>query len=294
MPESKIKYSGVIELGDTTIDCYVLENGERILSGREMQRALRMVDAEDSQSTSGSRLSRHLGQKSIQPYISKALNEGKFDPIICIDGQKQISGYRAEALVELCDAFLQARSEIELSSRQKIIADQCEILVRAFAKVGLIALIDEATGYQQDRSHDALRVLLDRYLAEGMRKWIHTFPDSFFTELDRLYNNEKTTSRTRPQYYGLFINKYIYNPIEYGYVKRELDKLNITDEGKRKARFHQWLSDEGREILKRQISKVEGQMELFQDIEHFKRGMEKMKIISIAPYLFDEMNDLRS
>lgn len=293
MNQEKVMYSGVIHLGDTSIECYVLENDERVLSGREMQRALRMVDSEDVQLTSGSRLTRHLGQKSIQPYIAEALNEGKFDPIICTDGKKQISGYRAEALIELCDAFLQARSKIELSPRQKIIAEQCEILVRGFAKVGLIALIDEATGYQKSRKHDALRELLNQYLAEGMQKWIHTFPDSFFSELDRLYNNEPTTSRTRPQYYGHFINKYIYEPIEYGYLKRELDKLNITDKGTRRARFHQWLSENGREILKRQISKVEGQMELFSDINHFRQGMEKQKIISIAPYLFEDMNDPR-
>ena len=54
--------------------------------------------------------------------------------------------------------------------------------------------------------------------------------------------------------------------------KAELDKLNITDEGKRRVRFHQWLTDDGRTILTREIGKVEGIMEMCNDIDHFKAG----------------------
>lgn len=80
-----------------------------------------------------------------------------------------------------------------------------------------------------------------------------------FGELDRLYGNEKTTSRQRPQYYGHSINKYIYDPIEHGYLKSKLNELNIDEKGKR--------------------------IERFKDIVHKKK-------ISIAPYLFDEMNKI--
>ncbi|HGN3509251.1 TPA: hypothetical protein ACKSJL_004093, partial [Providencia stuartii] len=61
---------------------------------------------------------------------------------------KKINGYEASILVDICDAFMQARKEIDLSPRQSIIAEQCEMLIRSFAKVGIISLIDEATGYQ--------------------------------------------------------------------------------------------------------------------------------------------------
>jgi hypothetical protein len=40
--------------------------------------------------------------------------------------------------------------------RRSNIADQCEALVRGFARVGIIALVDKATGYQKDRARDAL------------------------------------------------------------------------------------------------------------------------------------------
>jgi len=73
-------------------------------------------------------------------------------------------------------------------------------------------------------------------------------------------------------------------------VKTELNKLNITDEGKLTARFHQWLPMGGRTVLIRQIGRVEGVMGMCTDIEHFKKAAAKQRTISVAPYLFDEMN----
>jgi hypothetical protein len=135
-------------------------------------------------------------------------------------------------------------------------------------------------------------MLLSKYIAEGLQKWIHTFPDSFFAELDRLYGNEPTTARGRPQYYGHFINKYVYDPIEHGYVKSKLNELNIKGDGKRRAKFHQWLSNEGRTILIHQIGRVQMMMEMCGDIDQFKQAADKQKKVSIAPYLFDDMNQI--
>lgn len=67
----------------------------------------------------------------------------------------------------------------------------------------------------------------------------------YFARVRSLVWKPRTNVRSRTHYYGYFINKYVYDPIANGYVKAELDKLNITHEGKRSARFHQWLTDEG-------------------------------------------------
>lgn len=61
---------------------------------------------------------------------------------------------------------------------------------------------------------------------------------------------------------------------------------------KRKARFHQWLTDEGRTILTRQMGKVEGIMEMCDHIDQFKEVAKRRKAVTIAPYLFDEMNQI--
>jgi hypothetical protein len=192
-----------------------------------------------------------------------------------------VSGYKATLLTRLCKLYLQARREGVLDRQQIDTAKQAEILLGAIADIGITALVDEATGFQYDRKKDALRLLLEKYIAEGLQKWLKRFPDKFFEELDRLYKNEKTTSRARPQYYGLFINSYIYEPLEDGYVKNELNELNIDDEGKRKARFHQWLTDFGLNQLTLQIGRVMGIMEDSKTLDECKLRLARQKGLTV-------------
>lgn len=289
-------YSGQLPIGGIELDCAVLDGGIRVLSERAVHRAFgskrggshwrRMKENEG-----GANLPSFLSANNYYPFISKDLVVALKSPILYRVnlGATPAHGIRAELLPEICGVFLSARRAGELHKSQEHLAMQAEVLMEAFAKVGIIALVDEATGYQRDRSHDALRLLLSKYIAQGLQKWLKTFPDAFFAELDRLYDND-TSHGKRPQYYGRFINKYVYDPIENGYVKRELDKVNITDEGRRRARFHQWLNEDGRNMLIHQIGRVQGLMEMCSDSEHFKNAAKKQRNVSIAPYLFDDMN----
>lgn len=290
-------YSGKLPIGEIELDCAVLEDGTRVLSERAVHRAFgskrggshwrRVKTGSD-----GANLPSFLSANNLSPFINNDLTMALISPIQygSSAGGATANGIAAELLPEICGVYLAARRAGKLHPSQEHLAEQAEVLMQAFAKVGIVALVDEATGYQRDRAHDALRLLLTKYIAEGLQKWLKTFPDAFFAELDRLYDNAPTTPKNRPQYYGHFINKYVYDPLENGYVKAELNKLNITDEGKRKARFHQWLSADGRNMLIHQIGRVQGLMEMCTDIENFKTLARKQKTVSIAPYLFDEMN----
>ena len=291
---SKIKkavYQGVLPIGDIELDCAVLEDGTRVLTAASMFTAFDRPRKGSSSrlELDGTKSPPFLTANNLKPFINKELIEGT-NLIEFQDGARFKTGYKANVLPLLCEMYLFARREGALTKHQEKLAIRAEILVTAFARVGIDALVDEATGYQHERTQDALRILLSKYIAEGLQKWIKTFPDSFFQELDRLYGNEETISRKRPQYYGNFINTHIYDPIEKGYVKKELDSLNIKEDGKRKARFHQWLSEDGKTLLVHQIGKVEGLMEACENSEHFKEFSKKQKEILIAPYLFEEMN----
>ena len=283
--------SGTLPIGNIEIDCAVLEDGTRVLSAFSVFDAFeRPRQGQNSRlEVEGIKIPPFLAAKSLKPYITQEVL-GWIKPIDYMDGNTLKSGYQARLLPVMCKIYLDARRDNALAPSQQKLADQAEVLLTAFAQVGIDALVDEATGYQYNRSHDALRLLLGKYIDEGMRQWVKTFPDSFFDQLHRLYGNKPTSSNKRPQYFGKFINRYIYNPIEHGYVKAALDKLNITDEGKRRARFHQWLTDEGKQVLARQIGRTEMLMEMSEDIEGFKKAAKKQKDVTIAPYLFDEMN----
>lgn len=294
----KALYEGKLPIGDIELDCAVLDNGIRVLSERAVHRSFKSKRGGShwrriKENPDGANLPSFLSAKNINPFISKELMMALSSPIkyMSSGGGTPANGIKADLIPNICEVWLEARRAGVLVPSQEHLAIQAEILMTAFAKVGIIALIDEATGYQYDRTNDALRLLLSKYVAKGLQKWLKIFPDAFFAQLDKLYHNAPTTPKSRPQYYGKFINRYVYNPIENGYVKAELDRLNITDEGKRIARFHQWLTDEGKTILTLQIGKVQGLMEVCTDIEYFKNVVKNQKNISIAPYLFEEMNN---
>jgi len=221
-----------------------------------------------------------LASKTLFPLIKSDLLE-LITPIEFLDGDNIKKGYKAEILPKICSLYLEARREHLLQTGQKKLAIQAEILLSAIANIGIIALIDEATGFQYNKKNDALRFLLQQYIEEGLQKWLKRFDDEFFEELDRLYENEKTTSRARPQYYGLFINSYVYNPIEQGWVKSRLNELNITDEGKGIARFHQWLSKLGISQLEKQIYRVLGIMEACDSLSECKLKLARQNGLTI-------------
>ena len=161
--ERKVKYKGELDLAGFKLPCYVLEDGTRVLSSSKMQDVLRMVD--DSKQKRGPRLKEYLGQKSLKPFVDRERKGGRFDPIICYDGGVKINGFEATVLPDICYVYLEAKKCINLSPRQTIIADQCEILVKAFAKVGILGLVDEATGYQKVRE-ETLQAILKLYISE--------------------------------------------------------------------------------------------------------------------------------
>jgi P63C domain len=285
--------SGPLPIANVDLQCAVLDDETRVLSATSIFTAFKRPrkGMNSRLEVDGTRVPPFLAAQNLKPYITQEVIE-RTKLIKYRDGSTIKTGYNSELLADMCDIYLAARRDGPdvLTESQKDLAIQAEILQSAFARVGIASVIDEATGYQKVRTNDALRVLLSRYIADGLKKWLLTFPDSFFTELDKLYGNEKTTSRNRPMYYGKFINKYVYEPIENGYVKAELNKLNIDEDGNRKARFHQWLSDQGRDVLIRQIGRVEARMEMFKTITSFKQAETRQKVITIAPYMFDEMN----
>ncbi|TWP28053.1 hypothetical protein ETU08_10085 [Apibacter muscae] len=266
----KVIHEGKIVLGSFAIPCYVLEDGTRVLSSNAMQNALKLQD--ESENSSGTRLARYMNQTSLKPFIYKNKLPGHYNPIICYQGNKKINGYEATVLADICDAFLEARKTINLSSRQRIIADQCEILIRGFARVGIIALIDEATGYQYDRERLELQKILNAYISDEILKWQLTFTDEFYKEIYRLWGLPFIPKyiKNKPSFIGKLTTKYIYDQLPRGVVDKIKEKSEKTEKGNWKYKWHQSLTpDIGREHLKKQIIEVSTLMSISQTKEQF-------------------------
>ena len=282
MEKRKILHEGILDLAGIQIPCYVLDDGTRVLSGSAMQNALKLQEETDNRS--GTRLARYLGQKSLEPFIYKGKEHGHYNPIICYKGEQKINGYEATILADICEAFLEARNNISLSQRQKIIADQCEILIRGFARVGITALVDEATGYQYERERDALQIVLKAYIGEELLKWQKTFPDTFYQEIFRLNKWDYTVKgiNKRPGVIGRWTNLFIYEQLPKGVLEELKAKTPKTPEGKYKAKFFQSLTpDIGHPKLNSQIYEVVGIMKIsdnWQDfISNFNRKLNREK-----------------
>lgn len=245
--------AGQLKLGNVEIPCYVTQEGQRFISGRGMQEALRLVDVEVPRSGEkpGSRLTRLLNGKYLKPLIFKEKSPDHFSPVKIRFQGRLIHGFNAEMLADICEGMLQARAaKVNLTPRQTVIAAQCEILLRAFAKVGIAALIDEATGYQNVRPADALRAYLETILRNELAAWIKRFPDEFYENIYRLKGwTWPGMAKNRYSVVAKYTNDLIYERLAPG-LREEFERRNPKDaKGRRKHRNHQWFDEPGDQMF---------------------------------------------
>ena len=276
--QTQAEYKGVLNIGGMQIPCYVTKDGKRLLSQRRMQVALGVADDNISYQISGQRMVRFLEQKSLKPLFDKMLDRSKLEPVIVYDNKMKIVSYNAELLPELCNVILEGRREgIIKGSRQLLIAKKCEILLGGLAQVGIIALVDEATGYQYVRAREALERILEQFIAKELFKWVKTFPNEFYQELFRLRNWQYSPlSVKRPAVVGKLTNDLVYQRLAPG-VLEELKKRNPkTEKGTRKHRHHQWLTKNlGHPKLREHLASVIALMKASTRWDDFKRMINR-------------------
>jgi hypothetical protein len=262
-----------LKIGNLEIPCYVLEDETRVLHQRGMVNALGMARG-SSGGSGGDRLAKFVIGKSLNPYISNKLIEVTQNPLKFRTSKGSIAyGYEATVLVDICEAVLEARKENALQKQQLHIAVQCEIVVRSLAKVGIIALVDEVTGYQDLRVKNALANILEKFIAEEYREWTKTFPDAFYREIFRLKGWPwDPKSVKRPSVIGHYTNDIVYDRLAPGILKGLREKDPQTEKGYRPQKLHQWLTgDVGDPSLR---AHLEGTMALMRVSPNWRRFNE--------------------
>jgi hypothetical protein len=267
----KAKFRGVLKIGDLEIPCFVTENELRVLSGRGMTGAVGMKGR-------GQGITRILTNKTLKPFINDELELAIKNPLHITGFGLKTYGYEATVLLQICESILEAREEGKLKTAQeKRYGKFSEILVRSLAKVGIIALVDEATGYQEIRDRIALQKILDRYLREDLAKWAKTFPDDFYEGLFRLRGWQyRPLSVKRPGVIGHLTNDIVYRRLVPG-VLGELRKRNpVTESGRRKHKHFQWLTEDvGHPRLREHLAAVIALMKASSNWDQFKRAIER-------------------
>jgi len=241
----KATHWGDLYIGEVVLPCYVLDTGERVFSLKGVVVGLI--------GTEGGQLAEYIKVKAIKPHLSKELTPAENDAIPALikfdTGGKAVGQYAwglpVEKFIDLCEAYSKAgeAAEIEgqsLSSRQRQTAMNAMRFLRASAKVGIIALVDEVTGYQYDREQDALQFKMKLYLEKEMRPWEKTFPDELWEEFGRLTNWHGSLHQ-RPKYWGKLVMELIYGCLDED-VAQWLQGNAPKPRGN--LSYHRWLSNQ--------------------------------------------------
>ena len=273
----KATHTGSLKIGDAEIPCAVLSDGTRLLTQEGFLGALgrsTKPKGRSQQVTDG--LPPFLATKSLSTLISDEIISSTVPIYFVTPKGGKALGFRADLLPKVCDLFLQARNDGLLTTQQLPIAEKCEMLVRALAKVGIVALVDEATGFQTERDRDELHRLLSVYLAEERLAWAKRFPNEFYKQVYRLKGWKWPVGKAKTPLLGHITNDIVYERLPEG-VLPKLRELNPTQEAskRRKYKHHQFLSEEvGQPDLRDHILQILPIMRISKDWKTFKRHLD--------------------
>lgn len=247
-------YVNTLDLAGTKLPCAVIQGPDgvqRVLSENGITQAIlgsrsgaskRLKKAADD---GGALLPLFIAPSQLEPFITNELRDGPLCPIDYLEGDRVVRGYDASILVAVCDVWLRAREAGALQKQQLAKAQQAEILTRALAQTGIVALIDEATGYEKVRPQNALAKYLELVIQKELAAWVKRFPDEFYENIYKLKGWVwPGMGKNRYSVVGHYTNDLIWDRLGPGILKELQEKTPKNSKGHRPNRLHQWLTDD--------------------------------------------------
>lgn len=259
------QFSGTLEVGESSLPCYVLDDGRRVFSTRGMLESLGYKP--------NARPSGIFESKALQPVMAAHNNPvGELNVIEFNAGSRfNAKGYDVEKFMDMCHALSESLDNGLLTGQHVDAARKANAIIRSASKIGIVALVDEATGYQYVRAEDALQFKLKLYLAEEMRSWEKTFPDDLWIEFARLTQWDGQPTKNRPRYWGYLVMDLIYrylDPDIAQYIKENKPKPQ------KGQNYHQWFNEDvGMKRLVEHINRVIGMAQGCETMEELKNKM---------------------
>lgn len=300
----KAIYKGKLLIDGIELDCAVLDNEKRVFSERAVAKAVGSKRGGShwrrKKEQGGIALPVYASAKNLAGFIDDDLRKELLERIEyeSNSGGRIGLGVEATVLPKICEVYLKARDAGALLPSQMHIADQAAMLIRAFAKVGIIAMVDEVTGYQEQRNKDELSRLLACYLSEERLRWAKRFPDKFYQEIYRLngWPWPPVNSSKRPGIVGQYTNDIVYERLPEGILSKlkELNPVNPLS-GRRRFKHHQYLSEDvGQEDLQKHLLQVITLMKASRTWNEFIRFLDRVfpKGSSYQLDLLDKNNNL--
>ncbi len=274
-------HQGKLPLGEYVLNCAVLDDGTRVFSERSIAKALGVRGGGaywKRKKRGGANLPEYISATYLRQHLGEELALKLSTPITYLSVSKiQSRGIEAGILAEICDFWIKLQKSGALDPQHTEIAEKAYILMRGYAKAGIIALVDEATGYQEVRDRLALQKILEKFISKELLQWTKRFPDEFYQQMFRLKGWQwQGIQVNRPQVVGHYTNNIVYERLAPG-VLAELRRLNPTDDsGYRPHKHHQWLTpDIGHPKLRDHINGVLALMRATQSWDQFKKLLNK-------------------
>jgi hypothetical protein len=245
--KSKLQIAGstlpcAVVMGPQGVQRVLSENGisNAILGNRSgASKRLKTASIE-----SGAPVPVFIAPRQLLPFISQEANE-ILKPIDYLDGERIVRGYDAAALAAVCNIWLKAREAGALQGQQLDKAQKAEILTRALAETGIVALVDEATGYQAVRPQNALQSYLELVIRRELAVWAKKFPDEFYENIYKLKGWQwPGMTKNRFSVVANYTTNLVYDRLGPGITDELIRKTPKNDKGHRPNRLHQWLSDD--------------------------------------------------
>jgi P63C domain len=250
-----------LKFGDLELSCAVLQNKTRIITQASFLRILgrsRSPKAGTGVFSTVDELPFFLQAEALKPFISDELLMST-NPIFyrTLMGGRGV-GYNATLLRQVAEVYLKLRDHQlkttgKISKRYDHIIRAADVLIRGLADVGIVALVDHATGYERDRAKGDLEEILKRFVGDELRPWIKTFPDEYYEQIFRLRGLEfPKDSVKRPQYFGHLTKDIIYRRLAPGLWERLNDVIPRRPDGRLTVAAHRKLTENigYRELLK--------------------------------------------
>lgn len=279
-------FEGDFQIGDKIVSSAVLRDQRRIITQSSFLKALGRSPSPKAGTgvlSTVDELPVFLQANALQPFISSDLLDSAKPVFYRTRSGTKTVGYDATLVRKVADVYLRFRDHFlqhngAVPARyQKMIA-AAEAIKTALADVGINALIDEATGYQDIRNRLALQEIFDAVMRKELAAWAKRFPDEFYKQIYRLRGWEWRGRHVNPpQIVAHYTNDFVYDRLQPG-LRKELERrMPKNHSGQKKGRLHQLFTDDiGHPLLAQHVHMVTMFMKAAGSWEEFKTNLDKV------------------
>lgn len=256
---TRIKAIATGTIFDGAVDCYVLANEMRVVSQRGVIRALSGAAGSKDLTRTINRLPSRFAHLSLPPPLE-----------FCLPGGGTALGRDAQWFVDVLKAYKSAWRAGEIAQPSQIrLAKNADAILDALAGVAIVALIDEATGYQALREYDVLSRLFERTLRNEAAARRQLWEDGLVESLCRTYRIKREGSGVPAPLMGVI--GWIYKLVLGVEVHTELKRRNPR--GADRDMHYQWWRDELRDLVEDDLRIIKALSDTSADKREFKARM---------------------